>query len=99
MGLSGAGDLVLTCNNIQSRNFSLGVALGEGARLKDVLAGRTSVAEGVFSAAAVTELARRMGVVMPISAAVDAVLNRGADLDATIAGLLSRPLKAEGPAA
>ena len=99
MGLSGAGDLVLTCNNIQSRNFSLGVPLGEGARLKDVLAGRTSVGEGVFSAAAVTELARRMGVVMPISAAVDAVLNRGADLDATIAGLLSRPLKAEGPAA
>jgi glycerol-3-phosphate dehydrogenase (NAD(P)+) len=97
MGLSGAGDLVLTCNNIQSRNFSLGVALGEGARLNDVLAGRTSVAEGVFSAAAVTELARRVGVVMPISAAVDAVLNRGADLDATIAGLLSRPFKAEGP--
>jgi glycerol-3-phosphate dehydrogenase (NAD(P)+) len=51
----------------------------------------------VFSAAAVTELARRVGVVMPISAAVDAVLNRGADLDATIAGLLSRPFKAEGP--
>jgi glycerol-3-phosphate dehydrogenase (NAD(P)+) len=97
MGLSGAGDLVLTCNNIQSRNFSLGVALGEGARLNDVLAGRTSVAEGVFSAAAVTALARRVGVVMPISAAVDAVLNRGADLDATIAGLLSRPFKAEGP--
>jgi glycerol-3-phosphate dehydrogenase (NAD(P)+) len=98
MGLCGVGDLVLTCNNMQSRNFSLGVALGEGARLRDVLAGRTSVAEGVFSAAAVSALARRMGVVMPICAAVDAVLNRGADLDATIAGLLSRPFKAEGPA-
>ena len=97
MGLCGAGDLVLTCNNMQSRNFSLGVALGEGASLEDVLAERTSVAEGVFSAAAVTELARRMGAVMPICSAVDSVLNRAADLDVTIAGLLSRPFKAEGP--
>jgi glycerol-3-phosphate dehydrogenase (NAD(P)+) len=97
MGLCGVGDLVLTCNNMQSRNFSLGVALGEGTRLRAVLSGRTSVAEGVFSAEAVTALARRMGVAMPICAAVDAVLNHGADLDATIAGLLSRPFKAEGP--
>ncbi len=96
MGLSGVGDLVLTCNNMQSRNFSLGVALGEGAALNAVLAGRTSVAEGVYSAAAVAELAGRLGVVMPIAAAVDAVLNRGADLDAAIAGLLARPFKAEG---
>ncbi len=95
MGLSGMGDLVLTCNNIQSRNFSLGVRLGGGEALTDILAGRTAVTEGVFSAGSVTELARRQGVDMPICAAVDAVLNAGADLDGTIDGLLSRPFKAE----
>ncbi len=95
MGLSGMGDLVLTCNNMQSRNFSLGVRLGRGEALADILAARTAVTEGVFSAASVTELARRLGVDMPICAAVDAVLNAGADLDTAIAGLLSRPFKAE----
>jgi glycerol-3-phosphate dehydrogenase (NAD(P)+) len=95
MGLSGLGDLVLTCSALQSRNFSLGAALGRGERLADVLAARTSVAEGVFSAAAVTEMARREGVTMPICFAVDAVLNAGADLDATIAGLLARPFRPE----
>ncbi len=95
MGLSGMGDLVLTCNNMQSRNFSLGVRLGRGQALTKILAARTAVTEGVFSAASVTELARRLGVDMPICAAVDAVLNAGADLDTAIAGLLSRPFKAE----
>lgn len=94
-GLSGLGDLALTCNAMQSRNFSLGVALGEGASLGEVLAGRNSVAEGVFTAASVTELARRLGVEAPICAAVDGVLNHFADIDAAIAGLLSRPLKEE----
>ncbi|MFP6736540.1 MAG: NAD(P)H-dependent glycerol-3-phosphate dehydrogenase [Rhodospirillales bacterium] len=94
-GLSGLGDLALTCNAMQSRNFSLGVALGEGASLDEVLAGRNSVAEGVFTAASVTELARRLGVEAPICAAVDGVLNHFADIDAAIAGLLSRPLKEE----
>lgn len=96
MGLSGIGDLVLTCSALQSRNFSLGDALGRGERLADILASRTSVAEGVFSAAAVTEMARREGVSMPICFAVDAVLNAGADLDETIAGLLARPFRPEG---
>ncbi len=95
MGLSGMGDLVLTCNNMQSRNFSLGVRLGRGEALTKILAARTAVTEGVFSAASVTELARRLDVDMPICAAVDAVLNAGAGLDTTIAGLLSRPFKAE----
>jgi len=99
MGLSGLGDLVLTCNAMQSRNFSLGVALGEGATLEDVLAARTSVAEGVHTAASAVALADRLGIEMPISTAVDAVLNRGADLDTTIAGLLARPLRAESLAA
>ena len=96
MGLSGLGDLMLTCSAMQSRNFSLGDALGRGEPLATVLASRTSVAEGVFSAAAVTELARRHGVTMPIASAVDAVVNAGTSVDATIESLLTRPLRAEG---
>ena len=97
-GLSGLGDLTLTCNAMQSRNYSLGVALGRGDPLDQILAARASVAEGVFSAAAVTALARRLSVDMPISAAMDGVLNHAADIDATIAGLLARPPGAEAPA-
>lgn len=95
MGLSGLGDLTLTCNAMQSRNFSLGVALGQGRSLEDILGERSSVTEGVHTAAAVTELARREQVDMPICQAVDAVLNLGADLDAIIQGLLTRPLNVE----
>ena len=92
MGLSGIGDLTLTCNAMQSRNFSLGVALGRGERLADVMAARSSVAEGVFNAASVTELARRLGVEMPICLAVDGIINHFSDIDAAIEGLLSRPV-------
>jgi glycerol-3-phosphate dehydrogenase (NAD(P)+) len=95
MGLSGLGDLTLTCNAVQSRNFSLGLALGRDRPLAVILAERTTVAEGVFSASSVMALARRLGVEMPICAAVDAVLNRGADLDSAIAGLLARPVGTE----
>jgi len=94
-GLSGLGDLTLTCNAMQSRNFSLGVALGQGQPLEEILAARNSVAEGVYTAASLTGLARSLDVEMPISLAVDGILNHFADIDATIAGLLSRPLKAE----
>jgi glycerol-3-phosphate dehydrogenase (NAD(P)+) len=95
MGLSGLGDLTLTCSAMQSRNFSLGVALGQGRRLEDVLAERHSVAEGVYTSAALAGVAQLIGVDMPIVAAVDAVLNRGAEIDGTIQGLLARPFKAE----
>lgn len=95
MGLSGLGDLTLTCSSPQSRNMSLGMALGQGQRLQDILAGRHSVAEGVFTAAAAAALARQHGIDMPIVMAVDAVLNHGAAVDATIASLLARPLRAE----
>ncbi len=91
MGLCGVGDLVLTCSAMQSRNFSLGVALGQGDALADILSARASVAEGVFSAASVTELAGRLNIDMPISLAVDGILNHFADIDASIEGLLSRP--------
>jgi glycerol-3-phosphate dehydrogenase (NAD(P)+) len=95
MGLSGLGDLTLTCNGPQSRNMSLGIALGEGRDLADILAERRSVAEGVHSAGAVVALARRLNIEMPISAAVDAIVNRGADIDRAIAGLLERPFRIE----
>ena len=98
MGLSGIGDLVLTCNAMQSRNFSLGVALGQGRPLAAVLGERRSVAEGVYSAGPAVVLAHRHGVEMPIVAAVDAVLNRGAGIEDAIAGLLARPVGAEAAA-
>jgi glycerol-3-phosphate dehydrogenase (NAD(P)+) len=94
MGLSGAGDLILTATSHQSRNASLGEALGRGRRLPDILAERASVAEGVESAAAVVELARRRGVEMPIAQSVAAIL-AGGDIDAELRRLLSRPLKRE----
>jgi glycerol-3-phosphate dehydrogenase (NAD(P)+) len=94
-GLSGLGDLTLTCNAMQSRNFSLGVALGKGQSLEEIMAERNSIAEGVFTASSVTSLAQRMNVDLPICSAVDSVLNHSADIDATINTLLARPLKAE----
>ena len=97
MGLSGLGDVSLTCTAMQSRNFSLGHALGQGEPLEKILAGRTSVAEGLFTAASVVELARTLDVDLPISRAVDGIVNRSADIDATIDALLSRPFKAETP--
>lgn len=95
MGLSGLGDLSLTCNATQSRNFSVGYRLGQGETLEQILAGRKTIAEGVHNAETVTELARRNQIDMPICLAVEAVLNVDADLDAIIHGLLSRPLVSE----
>jgi glycerol-3-phosphate dehydrogenase (NAD(P)+) len=95
MGLSGLGDLSLTCNGPQSRNMSLGAALGQGRTLEQALAGKRSIAEGVDSAAAIATLARQRNVDMPIVAAVEAILHQGAAIDDTIAGLLARPFKSE----
>ena len=95
MGLSGLGDLTLTCNSESSRNFSLGARLGEGQALEQILAARHSVAEGVYTAAALAAEAARLGVDMPICDAVDAACNRGADLSETIEALLARPFTAE----
>jgi len=83
-GLAGIGDMMLTANSLQSRNTSLGFALGEGKTLAEVLAGRKQVTEGAFSAEAVVTLAQRLGVDMPISSAVDRLLNHGASVDATV---------------
>jgi glycerol-3-phosphate dehydrogenase (NAD(P)+) len=95
MGLSGLGDLTLTCTGLQSRNHSLGVALGEGKSLDEILGARRSIAEGVASAAAVADLAGRLGIEMPIVAAVAAILHRGAAIDTTIDALLARPFRSE----
>ncbi|MCA6298315.1 MAG: NAD(P)-dependent glycerol-3-phosphate dehydrogenase [Phenylobacterium sp.] len=94
-GLCGLGDLVLTCSSPQSRNMSVGLALGQGRSLKDALAGKVSVAEGVASAPAVRDLAARIGVEAPICEAVAAILAGEVGVEAAITGLLSRPLKSE----
>ncbi len=94
-GLCGLGDLVLTCSSPQSRNMSVGLALGRGETLQQALSGKLSVAEGVASAPAVRALARRLGVETPICEAVAAVLSDEIDIDTAILGLLSRPLRAE----
>ena len=94
-GLSGLGDLVLTCGGAQSRNHALGVALGQGQSLAAALAGRRSVVEGVATAASVAALAAKLGADMPIAAAVDAVLHRGSAIAPVIEGLLARPRRAE----
>jgi glycerol-3-phosphate dehydrogenase (NAD(P)+) len=95
LGLSGLGDLILTCGSPQSRNMSLGRALGLGQSLADVLAQRVSVTEGVTTAAAVVKLARATGIEMPISEAVHAILDGKVTVDDAIAALMSRPFKAE----
>ncbi len=94
-GLCGLGDLVLTCSAGQSRNYALGLALGRGLSLDHALCGRRSVVEGIATAGAVGELAVRLGIEMPISEAVDAVLHRGAPVDAMTDRLLRRPYRAE----
>ena len=95
-GLSGLGDLALTCTGAQSRNMSLGMALGAGETLEAILGQRNTVAEGVYTAASVTALAGRLGVEMPIASAVNAILHQGAAIDEVVTGLLARPFKAEG---
>ncbi len=96
MGLSGLGDLVLTCGSPQSRNMSLGRALGQGEKLTDVLGARRAVTEGVYTASAVVRLAQEKGVEMPIAEAVHAIVEGRASVNDAIAALLARPFKAEG---
>ena len=94
-GLSGLGDLVLTCTAGQSRNYTLGAALGRGTSLAAALAGRRSVVEGVATAGAVARLAARLHIEIPITAAVEGVLHGGMAIDAMIESLLSRPYRSE----
>ncbi|GAO40282.1 glycerol-3-phosphate dehydrogenase [Sphingomonas changbaiensis NBRC 104936] len=94
-GLSGLGDLVLTCSSVSSRNFSLGVGIGQGRAAADLLADRKSVAEGAFTAPVLQQAAREVGVDMPVVDAVCALLGGEAAVDDVIGGLLSRPIRAE----
>ncbi len=94
-GLSGLGDLVLTCNSPQSRNMSLGLALGEGQSLEAIMGARNAVTEGVHSATAVVELAASLNIEMPISEAVAAIVTGKSSVDDAILALLTRPFKSE----
>lgn len=89
-GLSGLGDLILTCSSLQSRNFALGLALGRGEQPPP-----GKLAEGEFTAPVLIELASSQNIEMPVSEAVAAILSGKSTIDAAISGLLTRPLKAE----
>jgi glycerol-3-phosphate dehydrogenase (NAD(P)+) len=95
-GLSGLGDLVLTCSSTNSRNFSLGKGLGEGKRAADLMADRRTVAEGAFTAPALQQAARAVNVEMPVVDAVCALLDGSASVDDVVKDLLARPLRGEG---
>jgi glycerol-3-phosphate dehydrogenase (NAD(P)+) len=95
-GLSGLGDLVLTCSSTSSRNFSLGKGLGEGRAAAELLADRRTVAEGAYTAPVLQRAAAEAGVDMPIVAAVNALLSGEASVEEVLERLLSRPLRSEG---
>ncbi|HUD28640.1 MAG TPA: NAD(P)H-dependent glycerol-3-phosphate dehydrogenase [Novosphingobium sp.] len=94
-GLCGLGDLVLTCSSTSSRNFSLGLALGQGLTAAEALSGKSSVAEGAATAPVLADLARRDGIQMPIVEAVARLLAGEAPAAAVVSDLLARPLRAE----
>jgi glycerol-3-phosphate dehydrogenase (NAD(P)+) len=94
-GLSGLGDLVLTCSSTSSRNYALGKGIGEGRSAAELLADRKTVAEGAFTAPVLARLAREQGIDMPIVGAVDALIAGRASVDQVLGELLSRPPRAE----
>lgn len=94
-GLCGLGDLLLTCSSPQSRNMSCGLALGRGESLDAILSARNAVTEGVATAPALIELARRHDVIMPVCEAVNAILSGALSVDQAIDALLSRPFSTE----
>jgi glycerol-3-phosphate dehydrogenase (NAD(P)+) len=94
-GLSGLGDLVLTCSSTQSRNFALGKALGEGTRADQLIGVGMTVAEGAFTAPVLAREAYRLGVNMPVVEAVRALIEDGREAREVVATLLARPLRGE----
>ncbi|MCR9176057.1 MAG: NAD(P)-dependent glycerol-3-phosphate dehydrogenase [Alphaproteobacteria bacterium] len=94
-GLSGMGDLALTCSSEQSRNMSFGKALGEQHSKEELLSNRRSVVEGVVNAVSVTDLAAQLGIEMPICSAVRSIVADGVEITDALQALLGRPLKAE----
>lgn len=95
-GLSGLGDLVLTCSSVSSRNYSLGIGIGRGQSAAELLCDRKTVAEGAFTAPVLARLAQEKSIDMPIVEAVDALIAGRANVDQVLDGLLARPPKAEG---
>ncbi len=95
LGMCGIGDLMLTCSSMQSRNYSLGYALGQGDSLEDILGARNAVTEGVHSAQSTLALAKKHAVDMPITEAVNKCLNEGMAIDDAIEEMLNRPFKYE----
>ena len=95
MGLSGLGDLLLTCSSPQSRNYAFGHAVGAGASVEAALARSTGVVEGAFTVRIARKLARQHGVDMPIVEAVHAIVDEGARPEEEIARLLARPVGQE----
>jgi len=95
MGLSGVGDLVLTCSSLQSRNMSLGYGLGQGKTMAEIMGARRAVTEGVRTADAIRRIAERDSLDLPICLAVDAILNNRIGIDDAIGGLLARPFRQE----
>jgi glycerol-3-phosphate dehydrogenase (NAD(P)+) len=95
VGLSGLGDLVLTCSSTSSRNFSLGKGIGEGRSPAELMSDRRTVAEGAFTAPVLARLAAEMGIDMPVVAAVDKLLSGSANVDQVLQQLLARPARAE----
>ncbi len=95
LGMCGVGDLMLTCSSMQSRNYSLGVALGEGQKLEDILKSRNAVTEGIHTAESTLALAKKNAVDMPITEAVNRCLKGETSIDKSIAEMLNRPFRYE----
>jgi glycerol-3-phosphate dehydrogenase (NAD(P)+) len=94
-GLSGLGDLVLTCSSMSSRNYSLGKGIGEGRSAAELMSDRKTVAEGAFTAPVLARMAEEMGIDMPVVAAVNKLLSGSANVEQVLAQLLSRPPRPE----
>lgn len=95
MGLSGLGDLLLTATSTQSRNFSLGLAIGAGGSVADLVRHGTKLAEGAHTAVVAVDFAAVHGVELPVTAAVADVVGERIDVSGAIDRLMSRPLKRE----
>ena len=95
MGLSGLGDLVLPCSSTQSRNMSLGMALGKGKSFKEIMEGRRSVSEGAHTVEVVHKIAVEEGIEMPITEAVYRIIYEGDSVDAVMNDLITRPFTKE----
>jgi len=95
MGLCGLGDLILTCSSTQSRNMSLGIAIGEGKTVVELMEGRKTVAEGYHTSSVLAKICREEQIDLPIVMAVNEILHEGKDVDTVITALLKRPFVSE----